>query len=177
MKILKATASFLGCALFSIQLHASEPITRKNWINHPAIVEVRGIYSAVMKDKTLTVKTKKFNMEYCEPGEDESRAIYRDKNGVIRIYRFSGSFEDTTAQREIVYDEIGTIRFAFIKAGAANGTKIEHRVYFSDAGQKIWEIQEKIKGPGYPFPTKWPEKDLIQNPWQRFNYTDLCAEL
>lgn len=78
--------------------------------------------------------------------------------------------------RELIYDENGRLRFALITAGAVNNTRIEHRVYFSKSGEKIWEIQKLLEGPGYTFPKEWPVDELIQNPIGAFNDKSPCSE-
>ena len=117
---------------------------------------------------------RKFN--YCEPYEDTDRTLYTDQNGKPRIYYYLSGSNDSVVQRELYYDESGKLRFAFIIAGAHNGTKLEHRVFFSKVGKKVWEIQKRLEGPGYTFPTEWPDAELIQNPVQAFNDNSPCPE-
>jgi hypothetical protein len=157
--------------------YAGEAITEKNWVNHPEIVEVRSLYQTTKKSREagdLKRRERKFN--YCEPHEDTIRTLYTGRNGKPKIYYYGGGSDDSVVQRELYYDESGKLRFAFIIAGAYNGTKIEHRVYFSKAGKKIWEIQRRLEGPGYTFPIEWPEAELIQNPVRAFSDKSPCPE-
>lgn len=152
-------------------------ITANNWISHPKIVEVRSLYQTIEREKSsggLDRKDRRF--EYCEPYEDLVRTIYTDRGGRTRIYYYEGGSDDSTVKRELYYDESGTLRFALITAAAHNGTLVEHRAYFSETGQKIWEIQKRLEGPGYPFPTEWPDAELIKNPIQAFNDKNRCTE-
>ena len=163
--------------LFGYGVLAGEVITEKNWVSHPEIVEVRSLYQAIKASKdagTLKKRERKFN--YCEPYEDTDRTLYTDQNGKPRIYYYLSGSNDSVVQRELYYDESGKLRFAFIIAGAHNGTKLEHRVFFSKVGKKVWEIQKRLEGPGYTFPTEWPDAELIQNPVQAFNDNSPCPE-
>ncbi len=158
-------------------VYAGEAITEKNWANHPEIVAVRSLYQTITKSKdasNLKKKERKFN--YCEPYQDTIRTLYTDRNGKPRIYYSRGGSDDSAVQTEFYYDENSKLRFAFIIAGAYNGTKLEHRVYFSKAGKKIWEIQKLLEGPGYTFPKEWPDADLIQDPLKAFNDKSPCPE-
>jgi len=176
MKILPVTLSLW---LFVGGVYAAEPITEKNWRNHPEIVEVRSLYNAIVAAKnagSLKKKERKFDTSSCEPYEDDIRVLYIDRNEKPRIYYYSGGSEDSMVRRELFFDENGKLRFAFIKAGAYNGTMLEHRVYLSKSGKKIWETQKLLEGPGYTFPTEWPDGELIQNPVQAFNDKSPCPE-
>ncbi|TMH66888.1 MAG: hypothetical protein E6H57_12820 [Betaproteobacteria bacterium] len=162
---MKTSTLFIGLWLFvSCAALASEAITEKNWVNHPEIVDVRTLYQKIKKSKDaghLKRNERKFDTTSCEPYEDDVRVLFTDQKG---------------KPRELFYDDNGKLRFAFVRAGAYNGTKLEHRVYFSKAGKKIWEIQKLLKGPGYTFPTEWPDAELIQNPVQAFNDKSPCKE-
>lgn len=158
-------------------VYAGEPINEMNWIKHPEIVEVRSLYQAIKESKdTGNLKRKERKFNYCKPYEDTDRTLYTDQNGKPRIYYYSGGSDDSVVQRELYYDESVKLRFAFIIAGAHNGTKVEHRVFFSKVGKKIWETQKRLEGPGYTFPTEWPDAELIQNPVQAFNNKSPCPE-
>lgn len=157
---------------------AGEPITENNWMNHPEISEVRSLYQKINESKDvgdLDLTERQF--EDCEPYEDNVRTLYIDRNGKPRIYYYKGGSEDSFVERELYYDESGKLRFAFIVANAINGTQLEHRVYFSKEGKKIWEIQKRLQGPGYTFPAEWPDAELIHNPLQAFNDWSPCTEV
>jgi hypothetical protein len=156
---------------------AAPPITEKNWVNHPDIVEVRSLYQRTKEAKeTGKLKKAERKFRYCEPYQDTVRILYTARNGTPRIYHYQGGSDDSAVQRELYYDETGTLRFAFVVAGAHNGTKLEHRIYLSKAGKKIWEIQRRLEGPGYTFPTEWPEDELIRNPVEAFKEKSPCPE-
>jgi hypothetical protein len=156
---------------------ATGAVNEKNWANHPEIVEVRLLYQTIAESKRAGhLKKKERRFDYCEPYEDTVRTLHTDRKGRPRIYYYRGGSDDSAVQRELYYDESGKLRFAFITAGAFNGTKLEHRIYFSKVGKKIWEVQKRLEGPGYTFPTEWPDAELIRNPVQAFNDTSPCPE-
>lgn len=171
MKIyLAVIATVFGMLVAVSPAFGAEPITAKNWANHPDIIEIRSIYQKAKGEKDAG-KLRKQQREfiYCEPYEDTLRVLYSDAKGKPRIYPFEGGSGDLAVQRELYYDEKGNLRFAFITAGAFNGTRIEHRIYLSAAGKRIWETQKLLEGPGYTFPGEWPEEELVRNPRQAFN--------
>jgi hypothetical protein len=63
-----------------------------------------------------------------------------------------------------------------IKAGAVNGTQIEYRIYLSKAGKRLWESRDLLEGPGYTFPSVWPERELVRNPWRAFKAKNVCPQ-
>jgi len=129
-----------------------------------------------MRRKSLTVRKRAF--EYCEPYQDAERTIARDSAGRTRYYRNQGGSEDSSLTWEHYYDAAGHPRFILITGGAVNGTKLEHRIYFDEAGERIWEEQTYRKGPGYTFPEKWPADQLqLINPLEKFLSASACAEV
>jgi hypothetical protein len=139
---------------------------------------VRSLYQKVKETKDAgTLKKNERKFDYCEPYEDTVRILYIDQNGRPHLYYYESGSDDSAVQRELYYDENGKLRFAFITAGAFNGTRLEHRIYFSKTGRKIWEIQKLLEGPGYTFPTEWPDAELIQDPVQAFSDNNPCPEI
>ena len=158
--------------------HSGNEITGENWINHPEIVEVRNLYQSIMALRDsgrLVVKERKF--DYCRPYQDTLRQLFSDEKGNPVIYHYERGSDDSALRVELYYDTSAVRRFCLIKAGAVNGTQLEHRVYFSAAGERIWEIQKLLKGPGYTFPKTWPDSDLPGNPETAFMESNPCAEL
>jgi hypothetical protein len=155
----------------------SEKITAKDWQNHPAIVEIRALYQALIDAKERGVLRQQQRVfSYCHPNGDVRRVLYTDQEGRPRIYLYEGGSDDSRMNHELYYANRGQLRFAFITAGAVNATQIEHRVYFAEDGRKIWEIQKQLEGPGYTFPTEWPDDDLILQPVATFRAESRCPE-
>lgn len=181
MPLLLRKAFPVLCLLLAVPAaaRAAEAITEKNWLTHPAVTEVRLLYQEITEARAagrLLRKVRKFDTSTCEPYEDDSRTLYLDRNKKPRIYHYVGGSDDSVVTREMFYDDKGKLRFAFIVAGAYNGTRLEHRVYFSRAGKKIWESQKLLEGPGYTFPDVWPDAELIQDPLRAFNGNSPCKE-
>ncbi len=147
-----------------------EKITSSNWQHHPKINQVRAIVNAIdasLKNKSLKVSKREF--DYCEPYEDTIRIIAVDSKGVVRRYESQAGSDDSALTFRHYYDDTGRLRFVFITGGAANGTQLEHRIYFDESGNRIWEDHKYVKGPGYTWPEVWPEdQNGAAPPIQRF---------
>jgi hypothetical protein len=162
-----ATPSWLG----------AEPITAANWQRHPAIIEIRAIYREIRQAETAGgLRKLRREFEYCQPYEDTERALYVDQDGAVRSYHFAGGSEDSAAQWANYYDRDGALRFVFVKAGAANGTQLEYRIYLSRVGERWWEERRDLKGPGWSFPSKLPNEWLVRDPRRTFEAKSPCPE-
>ncbi len=152
------------CVLCGFSASADARITASNWTNHPRIVAVRKIANDIdAAIKNRTYKEVKKEQEYTGPYIDTMRQAFFDAKGKIRKLVTSGGSDDSSLTFTYYYDAAGGLRFVFIEGGAANGTSIQHRIYF-EAGARIWEIRKLVKGPGYTFPEEWPLDELITEP-------------
>lgn len=171
--LLGFASSPCGAAQASIAAHAAptpaaaqeagagEEVTKANWQGHPKIKAVRAVVQTVktgLSRKSFKARTREF--EYCEPYEDALRTLAIDAGGRVRYYENQAGSEDSSLKWEHYYDEAGRLRFVFITGGATNGSTLEHRIYFSEDGKRIWEEQKYTKGPGYTFPAVWPDEQL-----------------
>lgn len=157
---------------------ASDEVTKTNWQQHPKIKEVRDIVQAVKNNlgrAAYRTKTRKF--DYCEPYEDAARTIAIEKNGRVRYYEKQAGSEDSALKWEQYYDEAGRLRFVFITGGAANGSELEHRIYFDEHGKRIFEDHKYTKGEGYTFPEIWPDDQLTNKPSDAFAAKSPCREI
>jgi hypothetical protein len=154
-------------------------VTKSNWQRHPKIKAARAVFQAVrtgLSTKAFTIRTRKF--EYCEPYEDGSRTIATDARGRVRYYEKQAGSDDSALKWEHYYDEAGRLRFVFITGGAANGSQLEHRIYFDEDRKRIWEEQKYTKGEGYTFPSIWPEDQLhFNNASTAFSAKSNCPEI
>jgi hypothetical protein len=140
---------------------ASQEITKANWQQHPKIKAVREVVQTVDADVAKKIyKVSKRTFDYCEPYADTLRVMAVDSEGRVGRYEKEGGSEDSSLAWKHYYDTVGHLRFVFITGGATNGSKIEHRIYFDEEGKRIWEDQKYTKGPGYTFPTSWPDEEL-----------------
>src|SRR5262245_21773990 len=142
------------------------------------LAEVRQVYDEVrlsVEHRELQMRERKF--EYCGPGEDDKRRIYLSASGVPRLYVRSEGSEDHLLTSRYYYDAQAILRFLFITGGAFNGTRVEHRVWFSKDGTRLKEKQTLLEGPGYTFPDVWPEEDLVRKPLDAFGASSPCKEV
>jgi hypothetical protein len=158
---------------------ASQEITKANWQQHPKIKEVRAVVERVEADlKKGVYKVSKRMFDYCEPYADSLRAMAVDSEGRVGRYEKEGGSEDSSLKWKHYYDEGGHLRFVFITGGAVNGSELEHRIYFDEAGKRLWEDQKYTKGPGYTFPTVWPDEELQRaDPAKAFAAASPCPEI
>ena len=147
-----------------------EKITASNWQRHPQILQVRAIVNSVDAGiRKGSFKISKREFEYCESYEDTLRKMAADSKGVVRKYENEAGSDDSALTWQHYYDELGRLRFVFISGGAANGTQLEHRIYFDERGKRLWEEHKYVKGPGYTFPEIWPEEPNDEaRPIQKF---------
>jgi hypothetical protein len=150
-------------------------INMSNWQSHPEIETIRKIYQEIEKQVVAKklVQTRR-EYEYCEPYADITREMYKDSSGRIMKYVKDGGSDDSTRKISFYYDVQGKLRFAFIEAGAVNGSHLEHRIYFRADGKRIWENHKYSKGPGYTFPEVWEDNDLVFSPAEAFVSKNEC---
>jgi hypothetical protein len=131
---------------------------------------------ATNKDSARGIlKTSERKFAYCEPYEDTLRKLTVDSRGIARRYETQGGSEDSSLTTEQYYDQGGALRFVFITGGAVNGSVLEHRIYFDEAGKRIWEEHKYIKGPGYTFPEVWPDERIQRSdPARAFAASSPC---
>lgn len=159
--LLMAVLGFSVSQATAQETATGDEVTKENWQQHPKIKSVRAVVETVkvgMNRKSFRTGTRKF--EYCEPYEDSLRTLAIDGRGRVRYYEKQGGSDDSSLKLEHYYDESGRLRFVFITGGAANGSELEHRIYFDELGKRIYEEQKYTKGEGYTFPTVWPAEQL-----------------
>jgi len=161
-----------------VRTQESGGITQANWQRHPKIRAVRNLVQSVNAGlRKAAFKTSKRQFEYCEPYEDTLRKIAVDSRGVVRRYEKQAGSEDSSLTWEHYYDDSGRLRFVFISGGAVNGAHLEHRIYFDETGQRIWESHKYVKGPEYSFPEVWPDEQLQKvDPAKAFAAASRCPE-
>lgn len=128
----------------------SSEITESNWLNHPKIKEIRGIYNVIQNSITTNEfksETKEIKLE-----TPKFKAItkFSDSNNIIRKYIKQGGSEDSAHSVSYYFSTSKKLRFVLLSVRATNGTNLEYRLYYDEQGNKIWENKSLIKGPGYP---------------------------
>lgn len=100
-----------------------------------------------------------------------------DSKGIVRRYERQAGTEDYLLTFQHYYDESGRLRFVYIIGGAVNGTRIHHRIYFDEAGKRIWEAHKQLKGPGKVGLFDFPDDQLaISKPAEDFAAASPCPE-
>jgi hypothetical protein len=162
----------------NLQIAPPRPLNPAHWQADSEVQDIRKIVASInagLKRGAFKISQRKF--DYCEPYEDTLRRIALDDKGIARSYVKEGGSDDSALKWEHYYDSAGRLRFVFITGGAVNGSELEHRIYFDEAGRRIREEQKYVKGPGYTFPEKWPDEDLQKSrPLVAFNARSPCRE-
>ncbi len=124
-------------------------ITEANWQRHPKIRAIRRIVSSVnagLKKGTFKTAQRKFE---CGTGL-EVRRIARTSKGVAVWYEDYSEGQDASWDFHHYYDPAGRLRFVFAFARSANGTREQLRIYFDEAGKRLWKTDKLLKGRGCP---------------------------
>ena len=134
-------------------------ITQANWLHHPKIQTVRDIVQGV--NVAIDRRTLRTSERHFDSSELRWARIAIDSIGVVRRYDTGSASEDSSLSFQHYYDEAGRLRFVFIQGTASNvGSELEHRIYFDENGERIWEDHRITKGLGYSWPEIWPDEDL-----------------
>ncbi len=129
----------------------------------------------LIKNKVLIQDKKEIKNPPYEPG---LKTIYEDKNGGTFKYVKEIGGEDSALTFNFYYNKNNKLIFTLITGAAYNGldeesrpitSELEHKIYFSEKGDKIKELHAITMGPGYPWPEVWPENEIILNPLEDFN--------
>jgi hypothetical protein len=169
-----------GCLALLVAPQASraaEAITAANWRTHHAIVEIRAIYRETRQAEVAgRLRKEQSTLGHCRPFyEDVERTLHLDQSGAVRSFHLGGGSDDSAVQAAYYYDREGRLRFVFAEAGAVNGTSIEYRIYLSRTGERLWEEQRRLKGPGYTLPSRLPDEWLVRDPLQAFHTENACT--
>ncbi len=143
----------------------------------PEIKSALDIYnevSSLLQSDVLTTSEREFS--YCQPYIDTLRQMALDESGVVRYYRSEAGSDDSFVITEHYYGSSSKLSFILITAHAANGTQLEHYIYLDVSGKRLLEEQKLLKGPGYTFPTIWPENEIIFEPKVAFQADNPCPE-
>jgi hypothetical protein len=139
-------------------------ITSSNWLNHPMVLEVRVLYKDIEDAVSVKALSKTSASREESWGVTAEYQAWSDKSGQIRKFVYASGTEDSAITVSQYHDSQGVLRFAFVTAGAVNGTQMQYRVYFTATGKRFWEDVRQIKGPGYFFPDSVPEEWLSRVP-------------
>lgn len=131
--------------------------------DNPEVLEIRELYKKI-EDMDKQKKLKKNTIE--SQGTGWKTTFYKDsKNMIWKVVREGGG-EDSAVTQNFYYNEMKSLKFVFIQAGAVNGSKLEHRIYFGKDKKRLKELHKYTEGPGYTFPNPWPEEELLFDPYK-----------
>ena len=152
---LALAAGLLGMVLGGLGAQsAATPITEQNWINHPLIKEIRVLFNET--EQSITAR----RLVRIPLESQDAQAWGLDTHHVRKLSVQTGG-EDSAISYDHYYDPAGTLRFAFVRANAVNGTSVEYRIYFNERGERIWDNRKHTAGPGYTFPDLIPVEWLV----------------
>ncbi len=155
------------------------PLTKENWQQDARIKAIDAIVQGVNAGITGgSITTAKRMFEYCQPYGVVERVIAKDASGRGRMYEERGGSDNSDRRIKRYYAEAGQLRFVAIIDKARGGGELVQRVYFDEAGKRLW-VDRKITGaPEYTFPSNYPDDVLmIEKPDKAFVAPSPCKEI
>jgi hypothetical protein len=178
-----------GANLAPAVLHVTAPsrqsaeINKSNWEQDPRIIAIREIVSATNAALTSgALKTEQRKYESCPDFEALFilRRIARDAKGGVPWYADYSEAQEDSRDFQYYYDSAGRLRFVYVIARSGNGTRELLRIYFDEAGQRIWKMDELQKGTGCPgcfLRYDKSDKGLVFEPGKAFANDKGCKEM
>jgi hypothetical protein len=154
-------------------------LAEETWASDPQIQDIIKIFTEVQyKKEKNKLRSQRKEFDTCDPREDTERELIVDNKKIPRYYFYAKESNAASIKWEFYYDTAGKLRFSYIEAEAMNGTYIQHRIFFNSEGQRLWENQDLVDGPGYDFPREhWPDATIVMTPLQHFLAKNSCDEL
>ncbi len=97
------------------------------------------------------------------------KTVYPNSSGAVMKYSKSVGSEDSSVTYNFYYDNTQKLRLVKIDAGAVNGSKLEHRIYYNVSGKRISETHTYKTTETYFWPTIWPEESIVFDPLKDFS--------
>ncbi len=124
-------------------------ITEANWQQHPKIKAIREVVRSInLALKKGSYKISKREFEACPNQYFTGRRIARDSKGSAAWYEDYSEGADATWDFLYYYDPAGRLRFVFAVAREVSGTREHLRIYFDEAGKRLWKTDKILKGWG-----------------------------
>lgn len=142
-------------------------ITSENRHNRPDILAIRKLYQQLQNDvdKEIIILQETKEAEFCGSGGDTIRKIYRDEQGIIRVYHVEGGSEHTNLRLRFYYDKDGNLFFAHHNAskyyGRDAGFYAEAKLYIKD-NKIIWEKWNNGSNSEYNYSWSDDERDFVK---------------
>jgi hypothetical protein len=175
----------LACGVLaapSILARQNTGINKTNWEQDPRILAIREVVSATNAGlKSGELKTSQRKLEYCDDGGLYTlRRIAHDAKGGVPWYANYGEGQDASWDFQYYYDRAGRLRFVYALARSTNGTREQMRVYFDEAGKRVWKADDMLKGPGCPGCFSGysdTDKKFVYEPAKEFATLGNCQEI
>lgn len=147
---LVALPVFVGCAASTsddssssgaaVSAGANDPVTLKNFLNHPKIVEIRTIVAGVEADLAAKKLTDAKKENLCEGIGEASREKLSSGTTIRRLILAGGS-DDSAETTTLTYDTAGNVRFAYTVRNDVHGNSADYRTYFAADGTRLIEVE------------------------------------
>lgn len=127
-------------------------ITAANWQQNPKIIEIRQLVASIDAElKKASFEISERRLEFCDHDQNFTvRRIARDAKGAVPWYEHYSEGQDESWDFHYYYDGAGRLRFVLADARSANGTREQLRLYFDEAGKRLWKTDKLLKGQGCP---------------------------
>jgi hypothetical protein len=136
---------------------------------------VQGVNAGITEGKISTAQR---GFEYCQPYGIVGRYIARDASDRVRMYEERGGSDNSDRRIRRYYTEAGQLRFVAIHDKARGGGELEQKVYFDEAGKRLWVDNKVIGAPEDNFPSNYPDDVLvIEKPDKAFAAPSPCKEI
>jgi hypothetical protein len=154
-------------------------LTKENWQKDPRIKGIGTIVQSVDNGVTSgSLSTAKRVFEYCQPYGIVERHITKDSSGRVRMYEERGGSDNSDRRIKRYYAEGGQLRFVLITDAVRGGGELVQRVYYDEAGKRVW-VDNKITGaPENSIPSNYSDDVLaVANPGKAFAAPSPCKEV
>jgi hypothetical protein len=154
-------------------------LTKETWQQDVRIKAIEAMVQGVNAGMgSGAIATAKRVFEYCQPYGIVERVIAKDTSGRVWMYEERGGSDNSDRRIKRYYAEKGQLRFVLVTDNVRGGGELVQRVYFDEAGKRLW-VDNKVTGaPENAVPSNYPDDILvIENPGKAFTAPSPCKEI